>query len=192
MLRGSFTRPAFLATFALALLAIGCSGDPTSTATTSGTAAQTQVAAPPLMDLVDRIQAAYDNNFKSIDPKVAPVEKAILDGLKKGADVKPLLTKNHQLFTDSVEGAKQATLDISNSTTNEVSVKDHEAYVAFFTALGARATARSNEYKAFLDYEAKPNDDNKKAVLTAATAVKTADDYYADIKSGKKEAKVAG
>lgn len=118
-----------------------------------------------LLDLFHKLNDVYEAGMIPTIKKIEPEEKSLVAKLKDGKDVKAQLAKDHKLFEEGIEAAKQTMMDLSNSTSTAVDPMEHDKYVAYYTSLGEILTARQDEYEEFLAYEAKPTDANRMAVL---------------------------
>jgi len=174
---------ALLAGFAV--LAVGCASnaapdtskvavlDPTQSVASSGN----------LLDLYKKHDTVYENDMGALIKKAAPEEKALFQKMKDPSpNVKDELAKDHKLFSDGVETAKQTLIDLSNSTSTNVDPMEHDKYVAYYSAIGELVTARKDLYQDFLDYEQKPDNEKRLAIVQQASVLQGKELAYTEKK----------
>jgi hypothetical protein len=135
-----------------------------------------------LLNLFHQLNQVYTDSFGSTVAKIAPEEKSLLGMLGNKANAKGEIAKDHKLFSDAVATANQALINLSNSTSTNVDPMEHDKYAAYYTAIGEDISAHGEEYQAFLNYESKPTDDNRIAILNAARIAQGKDLAYTTVK----------
>ena len=161
-----------LAGLAVVLAGCGSNAAPDTSKVAVLNPAQSVASSDNLLSLYKKLDDVYESDMGAAIKQTEPEEKSIVDKLKAGpANLKDQLAKDHKMFAGGVDAAKQTLIHLSNSTSTDVDPMEHDKYVAYYAALGELVTARQSEYQAFLDYEQKPDDDRRQAVIQAATVL---------------------
>jgi len=136
-----------------------------------------------LLLLDAKLDAVYDQDMADVKAKVEPEEKKLIAALQSSKpDVKGLLEKDHDLFSKAADDMKQGTIDLSNATSPNVDPMEHDKYIAYYTAIGEALTARHDLYQDILDYEAKPDDKLRLAILDQELVVQGKELAYTEKK----------
>lgn len=184
-LRQAMHRAALVST--LGLLAIGCSSDSASKEVPA--ASETTVATPPKADvqplsvLVAKFDDVWAKGMGDSDSKFGPLAKSVVR--MKTADAAAAITKNKELLARVIAQSQQAALDLSTSTGSNVSVQDHDAYVAYFTAVSQRIGSRKAAAQSMLDLARLKTEASLTATRDAVRFMDEADSTYKQLKTSK-------
>ena len=180
---GRITFLACVTCFAVLLAGCGSNSAPDTSKVAVLDPTKTSATSSSLLDAETRLNKVYDTDMSGIANQIEPGSKALVDKLTPGpADVKSQLAKDHKMFTDGIDAAKKALTNLSGATSNNVDAMEHDKYVNYYTAVGELITAQRDEYQAFLDYEAKPNDKTRLAILGAARVARGKELAYTTVK----------
>jgi len=163
-----------LSSISLACLAVvaltGCHHDVALSSTPSPAALASAEAK------LDSIYSGVATKFQTGQSHVDSIARMAASGDASGTSSKA--QRDRQQIEDTKDACDQALVDLSRGTTIQVAIPDHPKYIAYYTAIGGKLTARTNEYKAMLTLADAANADNAKAVATAATDVQKRDEIY--------------
>lgn len=170
---------------ALAAIVCGCNSNaaPDTTKVQVLDPNQSTAASSNLLQQYEKLNGVYDQDMADIKSKTEPEEKKIEDLLQSSKpNAKDLLAKDHDLFQKSVDGMKQALVDLSGSTSSDIDPMEHDKYIAYYTAIGEVFSSRQALYQDILDYAAKPDDQKRIAILDQARVVLGKEQVYAEKK----------